>query len=76
VDELAKALAEAIRAGSSLAPSALIGYYAVRIIEALSAPLGFIGVFTITGYTIRKCVLRYADVEEKNNEAKREANRR
>ena len=63
MEELAKALAEAIRAGSALAPSVLLGYYAVRVAEAFSVPLGFVGVATIAGYTIRRCVLRYAEVE-------------
>ena len=63
MEELAKALAEAIRTGSTMAPSALLGYYAVRIAETFSFPLGFVGVATIAGYTVRRCVLRYAEVE-------------
>lgn len=59
----------AIRAGSELAPGVVFGYYMTRIVEAVAAPLGFLGVATIAGYIIRKCVLRYAEVDELNVKA-------
>jgi hypothetical protein len=65
MDELAKALAEAVRAGSSLAPSALMGYYAVRIIDSASIPIALIGLAVVICRTVRFCVLREAEVEEK-----------
>ena len=65
MEELAAALAAAIRAGSALAPGALLGYYIVRSLEAVASPLAFVGAVSIISHTIRKCVLRYADVEEK-----------
>ena len=64
MEELGKALAEAIRAGSAFAPSAVFGYYLVRAFEAFIFPLGVFGVAMTAGYTIRTCVLRYADVED------------
>jgi hypothetical protein len=39
MDELLKALAEAVRTGSAMAAPAIYGYYAVRIVEALCLPI-------------------------------------
>ena len=66
MEELAKALAEAVRVGTAIAPSTIIGYYSVRIAEALAAPAAFVAVAWIIGHTVRRCVLRYADIDEKN----------
>ena len=64
MDELTKALAEAIRAGVTIAPTVFVGYYAVRVVEAIAPPLGFIGVAGIVGYVGKVCVFRYAAIEE------------
>lgn len=69
MEELAKALAEAVRAGKDITPMALLGYYAVRIIEALATPAGFVCAALIAGQTIRRCVLRYAEVDEQRASA-------
>ena len=52
MDELLKALAEAVRQGSALAMPALVGYYGVRIAEAVMVPVGFIGVALIASRTV------------------------
>ncbi|HEY2979919.1 MAG TPA: hypothetical protein VGJ22_01955 [Anaerolineales bacterium] len=54
MDELLKALAEAVRTGSAMAAPAIYGYYAVRIIEALCIPLGL----GIVAALITRCVVR------------------
>lgn len=61
MDELAKALAEAIKAGSALAPSALIGYYLVRIVEALAPVLGVTVVAWLAARFSSDLVKRYWD---------------
>lgn len=61
MDELAKALAEAIRNGSTLAPYALYGYYMVRVIEALVAPIAFIMTAVIASRVIMVIVKRTWD---------------
>jgi hypothetical protein len=38
MDELLKALAEAVKAGTSMAMPALIGYFAMRVLELASVP--------------------------------------
>lgn len=64
MEELGKALAEAIRAGAAVAPQALWGYYAIRVIEALTIPLTFMGVVAIITRTVRYCVSRDAAHKE------------
>ena len=54
MDELAKALAEAIRAGSQLAGPAVVGYYVVRLTEELFTVGGFLGALLI----VKSVVLR------------------
>ena len=53
MDELLKALAEAIRQGTTFAMPALVGYYVVRTIEALMFPVTMISVVFIAGRTVR-----------------------
>ena len=65
MEELAKALAEAVRQGSALAGPALIGYYAVRVVEAFSAPLAFIGFALIAAGVIKQVTKRFWDYYEK-----------
>lgn len=54
MEKLAEALAEAIRAGAAIAPTAFLGYYAVRIAEASMPAIGFLGVAGIASMTILK----------------------
>ena len=64
MDELAKALAEAIRAGSILAPSVVVGYYGVRVLEALSSAGMALGVVWLVCQTVRFGINRSCLVDE------------
>jgi hypothetical protein len=60
MDQLAQALAEAIKTGSAMAPQALVGYYAVRVVEALAGPMaGVLGTFIVC-----RCILLCTRVSE------------
>ena len=52
MEDLLKALVEAVRAGSSLALPAVIGYFLVRVLEALATLAEFLGVTWIISRTI------------------------
>ena len=57
MDELLKALAKAVETGSALALPALVGYYLVRALEALSIT-GSIG---LVAWNIRRLVVHVSD---------------
>lgn len=52
MDKLLKSLAEAVRLGSAFAWPALVGFYIVRIVEAVIIPITFVGL----GIVITRCV--------------------
>jgi hypothetical protein len=54
MDDLLKALAEAVRTGSAMAAPAIYGYYTVRIFEALCLPI----TAAIVVGLITRCVVR------------------
>lgn len=63
MDKLAEALVEAIKAGTHLAMPALVGYYVVRVVDSISAPLAFVGFVTIVGRTVIKGMQTYYEGE-------------
>ena len=73
MDELLKALADAVRSGTAYAMPALVGYYLVRVVEALVFPAAFIGVATIAGRTIRAGMTIYHEKNKAIWEARRAA---
>lgn len=59
MDELVKAIAEAVRAGTAAAFPALVGYYILRGIEAL-VPIGVVAAFVVpVGRTVRFVFVQY-----------------
>ena len=68
MEELAKALAEVIRAGSALAPSVVVGYYVTRIVEAIAVPLGFVAAVVVITRCAAYGMNRWACVDEKKIE--------
>ena len=66
MEQLLIALAEAIKAGSELAYPALMGYYTVKIVEALIFPI----CWSIIGYTIYKIIVKvnqaFIDADERD----------
>ena len=63
MDDLLKALADAIRAGTAFAMPALVGYYVVRVVEAITPMISLLGVAWAAKVTIIKGMLVY---HEKN----------
>ena len=73
MDELLKALADAVRSGTAYAMPALIGYYVVRVLEAAMFPLGLAWLAAIAGRTIRAGMTIYHEKNTAIWEAKRAA---
>ena len=72
MDDLLNALADAVRTGSAYAMPALIGYYVVRVVEAVAIPVMFVGIFTIAGRTVRAGMTIYHEKNIAVSEAKRD----
>lgn len=78
MDELAKALAEAVRAGKEFAYPAIVGYYGVRALEAMTTFGIFATIAVIASRTILKGIalsyekeIQLEDAKKKTYEARR-----
>lgn len=73
MDELLKALTDAIRTGSQLAYPALMGYYTVRVLEVLIPAVATVSaIFIVARMILAAMRLGYARMEQTCREQKQE----